>query len=696
MPSPNQPRRLAAVLFTDMVGYSALCQRSENLAARLLEEHRRMVRAALPGCGGREVETTGDGFLLEFPTASQAVQFGIVIQQRQAARNATVDEAQRFQFRVGVHLGEVQTTEKNITGDGVNIAARIEPLSPHGGLAISAAVHSLIRNKIEAPFRSIGTPQMKNIAEVVEVLTVDAQAIGLLPEQHSAGRARRGLTVGTSRVVIGAAAVVVIAVAVAMFARPRAAGHGEVAPIAIIPCDNLSGDAALDIFAEAIVEELGSRLSSIRELAIIGRRSSQAFKGKPVGAAEIGHQLGAGYVLTCSVRKLAQGVRFSAQLVDTSSSVEEWSQSYDREPDATMTLTDEVAVSIADAVLPELVGPDRARLIRHNTNNPRALEAYLRGIKALQAQTLEAINRATSELEEAIRLDPGFAAAYGSLALTYNERYRFEPGMVDELRQKAFANSAKALELDPSMPEARVAADLIRSTFQHDYRSSRRQLNQALQQRPNSVFINVAMASYLFWYGPFEEAYTYAAKAHALDPVNQQPLDFMIMASLEARQFDRCLADSSLAMAKYPEDPGWHQWEGLCLLGLGRNAEGLQALQRLGNSPDRTIFYLSYLAYAHAVNGNRAEALRLVEQARTRARAEGAFPDSIYVAYAGLGDKDKALEELEAGFATGTDWVYLEYHRFFFDSMRNDPRFIAIGRKHGLNPDGTLINPDGT
>ena len=177
MRAPEQGRRLAAIMFTDMVGYSALTQKNERLALQLVDEHRRMVRALLPRFAGREVDTTGDGFLIEFQSASQAVSYGIALQQRQAAYNRSAAEDRRFQFRVGIHLGEVEPRGHNIIGDGVNIAARIEPLAPPDGLAFSGAVHALVRNKVGAEFRSIGTPALKNITESVEVFVLDAHGL---------------------------------------------------------------------------------------------------------------------------------------------------------------------------------------------------------------------------------------------------------------------------------------------------------------------------------------------------------------------------------------------------------------------------------------------------------------------------------------------------------------------------------------
>jgi class 3 adenylate cyclase len=170
-------RRLAAIMFTDMVGFSRMAQEDEASAMACVDAHRAMVRRLVSRHDGREIETTGDGFLIEFQSALQAVAFGIALQRQQGSHNSDAPPGRQFQIRIGIHLGEIESRGSTIIGDGVNIAARIEPLSPHGGLAISAAVHALLRGKLVAPFRSIGSPELKNITEALELFVLHAAGV---------------------------------------------------------------------------------------------------------------------------------------------------------------------------------------------------------------------------------------------------------------------------------------------------------------------------------------------------------------------------------------------------------------------------------------------------------------------------------------------------------------------------------------
>jgi adenylate cyclase len=681
----GQPtRRLAAIMFTDLVGYSALAHRDEALAIELLELHRKWIREILPRHGGTEIETVGDAFLISFAGALAAVECAVAIQQRFVDHNAAAPEARRMQLRIGIHLGDVEHKDGKVMGDGVNIASRIHGMAEPGGICVSEHVYHAVHNRVGLPFANLGRPALKNIATPFDLF-----ALGTAKGPVSRWSGRRHLAPAI-------AALLLLAAGAAWLLRNERASSQQLGagPIAILPCDNLSGDAGLDLLAEGIAEEVSSRLARIPELSIVGRASSRAIKKTGTDALAIGKQLNARAVLTCSVRRRDAGVRLSAQLVGIPGGVEAWSTILDRQPDGASDAASEIALSVADAALPRLVGEQRARLIRHNTRSNDALEAYLRALVGIDVWTEASTQAAIDELETAVRLDPEFALAYTQLAFAYDSLLAFQSTRKRELEDKVMALASKAVLLDPSLADARAMVAYAKENYFMDWAGARKEFEHALRLGPNSVFANTLASDYFIGVGPFDRAVHHAELASKLDPANLNARNNLLKSLVEARQFDRCLAEADQAIALHSGLWYFHLRRGECLIGQGQYAAGLAAVQKaLELVTPPPLFLRCDLAYAHAMAGDRLEAERILADLRLASR--GADPDfaPLYVVHAGLRDRKAALAALEDGFKN-REWIaYWAYHRFYFDFMRGDAEFIALGRKYGLKRDGTLLEP---
>jgi adenylate cyclase len=670
-------RRLAAIMFTDLVGYSALAHRDENLAIELLELHRIWVREVLPRHGGREIETVGDAFLIEFAGALAAVECALAIQRRFAEHNGAAPAARRMELRIGIHLGDVEHKDGKVMGDGVNIASRIHGEAQAGGVCVSESVYHATRNR-GFGFGKLGERRLKNIDTPLRLYVLGS------------GPKRR---VVLQKPWIGVAAAALLLTLGWAFTQhglnPTTHAPGG-APIAILPCDNLSGDAALDLLSEGIAEEVSSRLSRIRELAIIGRASARAVRSKGLDARGIGRELDAAHVLTCSLRKPRDRVRLIAQLVETRSGVEIWSSTLDYQPGVTNDATAEIAVSVADALLPQLLGDERALLARHNTASTEALEAYLLGSKHADLYTPAWNARAIEAFERAVQLDPDFARAYAALAYTLLEQTDFEPQAAKDLRRRAITNAQRALTLDPDLAEAHAMMGVVAFEFPVDWTRARTELERALELNPNSVFANITMSAYLDNVGPFERASEFARKAVRLDPLNTAPHAALLRADFAARKYSQCANDGAAALALHPEQWDLHSRLADCLLAQGRLGEGLSAMRRAVELSGRPTWFLqTHLAYALALSGMSSYALELVD----RALPQESVANYIYVVHAGLRNKDLTLAAMEADFARGSSGPYEIYNRPIMDFLRDDLRFVALGRKYGLKPGGTLLEP---
>ena len=323
--APTEERKLAAIMFTDMVGYSALAQRDDKVALELLEEHRRLLREIFPRFHGTEIKTIGDAFLVEFGSALEAAQCAIEIQRALAKRNTDVTSDRRIQLKIGIHIGDVVHREGDVYGDGVNIASRIEQLAGAGGICVSMDVERQIRNALEARFEKFGSTELKNIKLPMDLFRIVLPwESGSKPERGEA-RAKR------SPILIPAAVLVLLAlIGVGWWFMQRSSNKqqalsAQTAPtapanapdqksVAVLPFVNLSDDKGSEYFSDGISEELLTVLQKIPGMRVAARTSAFSFKGKNATAQEIGQKLGVAHLVEGSVRKSGDAVRIAARL----------------------------------------------------------------------------------------------------------------------------------------------------------------------------------------------------------------------------------------------------------------------------------------------------------------------------------------------------------------------------------------------
>jgi TolB-like protein/class 3 adenylate cyclase len=555
--------RLAAIMFTDMVGYSALCQKDERVANQLLEDHRRMVRSAIAELDGREVDTTGDGFLLEFGSALQAVRCAILLQQRQAQRNAVAPPDRRFQFRVGLHLGEIETREKNIVGDGVNIAARLEPLSPHGGVAISGAVQTLVRKQLDASFRSIGTPQLKNISEPVEVFVLDADGVASVQlSDDRPGPAPRPRAAG-SKLPIAAviAAAVVAIVALGLWRKADHAGSpGSVdKSVAVLPFENFSSDKQNEYFAAGIHDNLLTHLARVKDLKVISRTSVMQYRDGARNLRDIGKALGVANIVEGSVQRSGSRVRVQAQLIEAATDRHLWAESYDRELADVFAIQSELAQHIVTAIKATLTAAEKGRIEQRPTASAEAYDLYLRATELLRHGDFsqrDVAFRIQTLLEQAIALDPQFALAHAALGLHHTEVYWFGVDTTARRRELAKTSVETALRLQPDLAEAHLARGMFFYHCYRDYDRALAEFEEVLRRAPNSAEAHGDIAFIQRRRGQWEAALANLRRAAELDPENHVLVVDMADTFLAMRRYDDAAAAFLRASAMVPEDVG--------------------------------------------------------------------------------------------------------------------------------------------
>jgi class 3 adenylate cyclase/TolB-like protein/Tfp pilus assembly protein PilF len=597
--SANEQRRLAAIMFTDMVGYSALSQRDDKLAQELLEEHRRLLREIFPRFNGTEIKTIGDAFLAEFNSALEAAQCAIEIQRTLAKRNADAPADRQIELKIGIHIGDVVHRGGDVYGDGVNIASRIEQLAGAGGICVSMDVERQIRNAVETRFEKLAPTELKNISVPMELFRI------VLPWERQKSEVRdRKSEVGQNRVssarakwiwaAAGAAAALLLMIGSGWWWNTRtqriSAGRSENTfadsgrpsgpslavtekSIAVLPFENLSSDKENAYFVEGIQDEILTRLSKIAALKVISRTSTQKYKSAPDNLREVGRQLGVANLLEGSVQKIANAVHVNVQLIRAATDEHLWAESYNRKLDDVFGVEGEVAGAIAEQLKAKLSNTEKQELAAKPTNNQEAYDAYLRGSAENWRDNETALNAAVHSFEEAVHLDPQFAQAWAALARAHSLAF-FHYDKTPSRRAAAEKALNEAIRLQPDLTDTQLARGYFEYWVEHDFQGALALMQQLRPSLPNNVEILQIISFISARLGKWQDSVDSINKAVALNPRD-------LFTRLQASQI--LMATRNFTGVVQLLDNALQIWPNNTDL-LGRKAFALQASGRLDDA----------------------------------------------------------------------------------------------------------------
>jgi adenylate cyclase len=530
MPTQEVKRKLAAILSADVKGYSRLMGADEEGTLRTLTAYREVMATLIQQQHGRVVNAPGDAMLAEFESVVDAVKSAVEIQRELAKRNADLPIDRRMEYRIGINLGDVMVDGDSIYGDGVNIAARMESLADGGGICISGTVYDHVKNKLPLGYEYHGEQTVKNISEPIRVYRV-------LMEPEAAGKVigeKKAKPRQWQRAILSLVVVLIVVVAVIaiyhFYLRPaprpiEVASKEKMAfplpdkpSIAVLPFTNMSGDSKEDYFSDGITEEIITALSKVPYLFVIARNSTFTYKGKPVKVKQVSEELGVRYVLEGSVRRSGNQLRITAQLIDAITGHHLWADRYDRDQREVFALQDEITKKILTELQVKLTVGEQARLYGRGTDN---LEAY---IKVLQGREYywrldrEGNIMARKLFEEAIALDPKYAAPYWLLGMTHILDAWFDWGKSkEESISRTIELAKKAISLDDFDSNAHgLLVAPYRMKGEHD--NAIAEGKRAVELDPNSADAHVWLGIALYTADRAEEAVPLLEKAIRLNP----------------------------------------------------------------------------------------------------------------------------------------------------------------------------------
>jgi adenylate cyclase len=506
-------RKLAAILAADVVGYSRLMAADEAGTLAALKRHRETVfDPAVAAHNGRIVKLIGDGAIVEFASVIDAVNCALSVQRSDATASAQSASQPTIVLRIGINLGDVIIEGDDIYGDGVNIAARLEPLAEPGGICVSSIVNESVGNRIDVRFHDGGDVSVKNIDRPIRIWKWQPGATAATTQWSNAA-----------------------------YRPPNVATQS----IAVLPFTNLSGDLEQEYFSDGISDDIITDLSKIAGLLVISRNSSFTYKGRLVDVRAVGRDLGVRSVLEGSIRRAGNRVRITAQLVDAATGGHLWAERYDRELTDLFAVQDDVTRRIVDALKVTLSPAEKARLADTGTSNIDAYDYFLRGRELMLGKST---NRGTFEqsikfFTRALELDPNYSQAYAGLGFAYTFDYqnRWSDDPDGSLRF-AKHNAEQAIEKDPNEPLARCLMALT-AILERDLDTAKSEIDLALSLNPNFAYAHILLGSIRSLSGQSLEAIPSIEHAMRLDPAySQQYLHFLGRAYMLAGKFETAAA----------------------------------------------------------------------------------------------------------------------------------------------------------
>jgi adenylate cyclase len=553
-------RRLAAVVAADVVGYSRLMEADEaGTRAHIRALQTEIIDPLVSGDGGRVVKTMGDGVLIEFPSAVDAVRNALSVQQAMARRNDGVADLDRIEFRVGINVGDLIIEGDDIHGDGVNIAARLEAICEPGSVYVSSTVREHVEGKLVAVFEDLGEHSLKNITRPVQVFCV-----------HD------GISRARTREAIAPAAQI----------SPAA----NKPSIAVLPFNNMSGDPEQEYFSDGISEDIITALSHIRQFFVVARNTTFTYKGRAVDVQAVASELGVRYVLEGSVRKAGNRVRITAQLIEAATGNHLWADRYDRELEDIFDIQDQITQTVAGAMAPELGRAEQQRALAKPPDNLDAWDLYQRGLFHTYKRNREDNAEALIFFRKAIEQDQNFAGPHSGMVRAQITDILLEYREHDP--KEILRSAQQAVRLDDQDSKSYYAMGVTHVMALHDGEAAIRAFEEGLKIDPNDAQILCMLAKALICQGRATEALEKAEQSIRLSPADQNIGIFYGSLSLACLSLQRHEEAVEWARKTHQRTGSWFEWITLpsALAHLGHTDDARRTCDELAViSPNLTV-----------------------------------------------------------------------------------------------------------
>ena len=638
----GKSRQLAAIMFADIVGYTAMMQEDEELAFELRSKLKDKLEDEVRNHGGRILEFKGDGALCSFNSAIEGVRAALGLQ-------LAMQTAPFVPLRVGMHTGDVVVENDAIYGDGVNIASRMESFAVPGSIFISGRVYDDIKNQRDIQTVSLGKYALKNVKEEVEIYAISNPGLQV-PELHSlAGKGRKILQKS----------------------------------VMVLPFVNMTAEAEQEYFSDGLTEELILNLSRINDIRVISRTTSMQYKGTTKDVKTIGNETGVSYLVEGSVRKFKDDLRITAQFIDANKDTHLWAETYRGSMEDVFDIQEKVSAKIVDALRMQLSHKEKQTLQKRFTDDSQAYQLYLQGRFFWNKRDYEGLNIAIRYFEEALKKDPNYALAWAGLADSYSLMGEYTNISRREFYPKQMEAINKALEIDDHLAEAHISLAISLMLNEWDWINSEKEFKIGIDLNPNYATGHHWYSQWLLYHGKFDEALDEISLAIELDPVSQGILKDKGIHHYYHREYDEAIATGLQVLELNSGFAPAHRLLSLAYAGKGLFNKAIGANQKWGElTRNRTKTEVS-LVQIYAASGLKSQAARMIKNIESGDLGANDIRGMALV-YAALNENDMAFSWLEKSYGKHEESLCNIRIDPKLDSLRSDPRYDLLVKKIGL------------
>ena len=664
----NQSRQLAAILFTDIVGYTAMMQQDEGKALMIVKRYIRVIQNAVSEFSGRILNDYGDGSLCSFGSVTQAVRCAVEI-QKQLQSDPVVP------LRIGLHVGELFFEGEKVLGDGVNVASRVQSLGQPNTVLFSKDIYDKIKNQQEFKSISLGKFDFKNVDEPMEVFALANDGL-IIPNREKMEGKLKEIQKSSERKKWMIAAGIIFLLATSLLAYRMLSNNSSTSEktIAVLPFENLGVDSSEDYISDGITQDIIKNLSRISSLQkVIAWFSVRGFKNSKKSIKEVANELEVAAILTGTIERKAENIHIITELIDVNTNKRLWGDDFNYKSKDIISIQTNVATQIVAALKASLTPEEKKNLTKHYTENQEAYKLYIKGRFFWTKRNKESFDSAEVYYKKAIDLDPNYALAYSGLA----DLYALNEKGLSTIQALPIAKAylSKALSLDSTLGEAWTTAGFIKSHFEYDWNGGKRILEKAIRLSPNYPTAHLYYGN-IFIFNGDKSGLKEVEKALELDP-----LSISINWSLGNRYY--CTRQYDLAITQLQKtlfiNPGYtpaKDFIGLCLI---RKKSYKQAIALINELPNTAVEKGVLLSYAYSMSGDKLKAkVELDEALKSKNNIP---PRWLFMAYIGLQTYDEALTQVEKLYESRDIFTVGLKVIPDFDPMRNEPRFKALLKK---------------
>ncbi len=676
-------RKLAAIMFTDMVGYTALMQQDEDKARELIERHRAHMKPFVEKYGGEIIQFVGDGTFCRFDSAIEAVRSALEIQK-------VLELEPDINLRIGIHVGDVVVKGDEVYGDGVNVASRIEPLANAGGICVSDKVYDNLKNQQGMKITPLGEKELKNVEESLKVYSIESASADAAekPSESQFSEPKKNASKPTTNklIYIASGAIFLIIILAWLFpvfesSNKSLEASGEIRSIAVLPLDNLSNDPDQEYFSDGMTEALIADIAKIRSLKVISRTSVMRYKGSDrPPLPEIAKELGVDAILEGSVLHAEGDVRITVQLIRASTDEHLWADSYTDKLENIMMLQSRIARAVATEIEYTLSPEEERNLSSKTKIDPKAHEAYLRGRYFWNLRTGDDIKKALTFFQEAVKIEPLYALAHVGIAESYGLLHTYTGAPSKEIYPKAKAAALKALGIDPNLGEAHISIALANFEYFWDWEAAEAEYKKGLELSPNYATGHQWYAEFLMMMGRFDEAKIETKIARELDPLSMIILFEEALVYHWSGDIDSARSAMDRNIELYPEFFGMYVRKAELHFSEGEYDEASQMWLKAAELQNFSESELE--AMREAVELSDFKGFIKVKH-EIDMKQMPIIPNALAFNYYMMGDYDKSLDWLERAVdERNFRMTHINVSPDYSDpAFRSNPRFQAILKK---------------